>query len=548
MRSQLFLCAAALTALVEGSHVVVESLRGVPRGWSKLADADASELIKLRIALEQPNVDLFEGTLTAISTPGTRQYGMHLKQDTLRELMAPTDESSAAVLAWLGEAGIDSSSIDDDSDWINFDTTVGRANLMLNTTFGIYSRDQDGDDVRQIRALDYSVPESVSSHVQMIAPITRFGEVRRHGSQIFKIVDMPLEAPNVNVAAAVPPGELDVKACNSSITPDCLRALYKVGDYYADPSAGSLLGVNGFLEEYAKYDQLDTFLSKFAPYAVTANFTFTEINGGLSDQNSADDSEANLDMQYAASLGYNTPITFYSTGGRAPIIADLDQPNATDPGNEPYLDFFSYMLKLPDSELPQTLTTSYGENEQSVPKPYAQRVCQMIGMLGARGVSVIFSSGDTGPGSACQSNDGTNTTRFNPTFPASCPWVTSVGGTRFVEPEHAVSFSSGGFSELFDRPFYQEQAVPAYLDILGDQWDGLYNPKGRGIPDVATQGFNFKVFNHDMLQMIGGTSASAPTFAGVISLLNNARLKQGLPPMGFLNPWLYGVGRGGLTE
>ncbi len=52
------------------------------------------------------------------------------------------------------------------------------------------------------------------------------------------------------------------------------------------------------------------------------------------------------------------------------------------------------MLKLPDDELPQTLTTSYGEDEQSVPRAYAEKICQMIGQLGARGVSILFSSGE----------------------------------------------------------------------------------------------------------------------------------------------------------
>merc|ERR1712028_239619 len=37
----------------------------------------------------------------------------------------------------------------------------------------------------------------------------------------------------------------------------------------------------------------------------------------------------------------------------------------------------------------------------------------------------------------------------------------------------------------------------------------------------------------------GGTSASTPVFAGIVSLLNDARLKKGLKPLGFLNPWLY---------
>lgn len=45
-----------------------------------------------------------------------------------------------------------------------------------------------------------------------------------------------------------------------------------------------------------------------------------------------------------------------------------------------------------------------------------------------------------------------------------------------------------------------------------------------------------------MLGQFDGTSCSAPTFSGVIALLNDARLRAGLPVMGFLNPFLYGVG------
>ena len=107
----------------------------------------------------------------------------------------------------------------------------------------------------------------------------------------------------------------------------------------------------------------------------------------------------------------------------------------------------------------------------------------MFAQLGARGVSVLFSSGDTGVGSACQTNDGTNTTRFLPIFPAACPFVTSVGGTYHVEPERAISFSSGGFSDRFPRPAYQDAAVTKYLGILGSQWQGLYFHKVRGFPD-----------------------------------------------------------------
>jgi tripeptidyl-peptidase-1 len=212
------------------------------------------------------------------------------------------------------------------------------------------------------------------------------------------------------------------------------------------------------------------------------------------------------------------------------------------------MEFFTYLLGLEDNRLPSVLSTSYGESEQSVSAEYAYKVCDMIGQLGTRGVSVIFSSGDTGPGSACQTNDGKNTTRFQAIFPASCPYVTSVGGTFGVEPERAVYFSSGGFSDLWPRPSYQDSAVGNYLERLGSQWSGLYNASGRGFPDVAAQGLAFRVVDKGVTIPVGGTSASAPVFSSVIALLNNARLAAGKPVLGFLNPWIYDKGYKGLND
>lgn len=256
-----------------------------------------------------------------------------------------------------------------------------------------------------------------------------------------------------------------------------------------------------------------------------------------------------MDIQYT--LGLVAPAlkaNYYSTPNRGVLVPDLDQPTEADNQNEPYLDFFTYLVNLPDGQLPQVLSTSYGEDEQSVPEEYSKKVCDLIGQLGTRGVSVIFSSGDTGVGSACQTNDGKNTTRFLPIFPASCPFVTSVGGTTKIDPEEAIYFSSGGFSDRWARPSYQDAAVTDYLKKLGSQWDGLYNPKGRGFPDVAAQGARFRVVDKGAQISVGGTSASAPTFASVVGLLNNARISAGKPALGFLNPWIYSQGYKGLND
>jgi tripeptidyl-peptidase-1 len=272
--------------------------------------------------------------------------------------------------------------------------------------------------------------------------------------------------------------------------------------------------------------------------------------GGILDQRATNDSvEANLDIQYTAGLVAPAIKTnYYSSPNRGPLVPDLDQPKPEDNQNEPYLEFFTYLNSLPDGQLPQVLSTSYGEDEQSVPAEYAKKVCDLIGQLGTRGVSVIFSSGDTGVGSACQTNDGKNTTRFLPIFPASCPYVTSVGGTQRVEPEEAIYFSSGGFSDIWDRPDYQTNAVSAYLQKLGNKWEGLYNPKGRGFPDVAAQGARFRVVDKGTQISVGGTSASAPVFASIVGMLNNKRISSGKPTLGFLNPWIYSQGYKGLND
>ncbi|KAH9434302.1 hypothetical protein MCOR02_012551 [Pyricularia oryzae] len=525
------------------SNVVVESLPAVPEGWEKIQDADPDSKIRLKVALRQPNLALFEREMYAVSSPLSARYGKHLKREEVRDLMKPDPASTSTVMQWLENAGIPSQAIHEDSDWINIVTSVRNASALLKADFGVYGH--ANSDLKKIRALEYSVPDNVRDHITMVAPIIRFGEIKPKRSIVKSVED----SKGSIQAAEVPTGQLDVAACNKTITPECLRALYQIGDYKATGSPKSRFGIAGYLEEYARYSELEKFQEVYAPYTLGFNFSVVTINGGLNDQSSTADSvEANLDMQYGVALGYNTNIVYYSTGGRGPLVPDLDQPNGNDSSNEPYLDFLEYMKNLPDDELPQTLTTSYGENEQSVPREFAVKVCNMFGELGARGVSIFFSSGDEGPGSACQSNDGKNTTRFDPAFPAACPYVTAVGGTRYVAPETGAALAGGGFSDIWPQPEWQKTAVEKYLSILGDKWKGLYNPSGRAYPDIAGQAYSCHVFDSGKDVLVAGTSASSPSVAAIFALLNDARLAANQPPMGWINPWLYEVGLKGLTD
>ncbi|KAL5116456.1 Tripeptidyl-peptidase sed2 [Pleosporales sp. CAS-2024a] len=514
----------------------VEHLRRVPDGWNEVGAPSADHSMVFRIAVRSADSSLLDRTLMEVSSPSSSRYGKHLQRSELKDLIKPRAESSDAVLNWLQASGIQARDVANDGEWISFRAPVKRAEEMMAAKFRTY-QSKTRRHVRKVRALSYSVPNEIRSHIDMIHPITRFGLLQPERSQAFT-QDAVMDTLAVNAT------------CNTTVTPSCLADLYKFADYKVDASAPVCIGVNGFLEQYARYADFAKFTSMYAPKAAGTNFTYTLVAGGLNNQSSTSDSvEANLDMQYTAGLvGPSIRTHFFSTAGRGNHIPDLDQPSKSDNQNEPYMEFFTYLLSLENEALPSVLTTSYGESEQSVGAPYAKKVCDMIGQLGTRGVSVIFSSGDTGPGSACQTNDGKNTTRFTPIFPASCPYVTSVGGTFHVQPERAVYFSSGGFSDFWARPAYQETAVSGYLQKLGSQWHGLYNASGRGFPDVAAQSLNFRVVDKGVTVPVGGTSAAAPVFASVVALLNNARMAAGMPAMGFLNPWIYELGYKGLND
>lgn len=65
------------------------------------------------------------------------------------------------------------------------------------------------------------------------------------------------------------------------------------------------------------------------------------------------------------------------------------------------------------------------------------------------------------------------------------PFVTAVGGTTGIEPETAISFSGGGFSNYFSQPPYQAKDVTAYIENLGGTYDGLYKCGLRSAPEQS---------------------------------------------------------------
>lgn len=227
---------------------------------------------------------------------------------------------------------------------------------------------------------------------------------------------------------------------------------------------------------------LQLFLDTYRPEAahVAQEFPVTSVaNGGNFQVLSAEDvadyraTEGNLDGELVVGISYPTPFSAWVTGGEPPFLPDIETP--TD-SNEPYLSWLNYVLA--QQSLPLVISTSYGDGLMA---------------LGARGITVLFGSGDSGvgPDGTCFSNVDNTTAMLLPVFPSSCPWVTSIGATAGYLPEVAVTrFASGaGFSNYFGMPAYQASTVKGYLSKIGDLNAGLYNDSGRAYPGKHSVGF-----------------------------------------------------------
>ncbi|KAH9071520.1 subtilisin-like protein [Lactarius deliciosus] len=504
------------------------SWKSIPENWESLGPPTADTVIDLYIALkpyrENALVDAFNEVSdprhprhVSSTVPSLRmfsrvlllwyRYGMHLSREQVADIVAPHPDTVQLVHSWLEHHRVTSSSVSVTHGGSFLTVTgvsVSQANDLIGASYQLYAHTGTNETI--VRTLGYSLPVVLHGHVQTVAPTTFFSSPLTQWQRPRKRSGVAAVEPGKSPSGepvTMPPSRRDGDYVG--VTPAFLRWLYSTFAYVPGATDRNVVGVTGYKQQYSSPADLTSYMPKYRPDGIDATFTVALVNGGGYDTNNPG-MEANADLQLSEGLPC--------------LVGCRPRPE----------------------ELPQTITTSYGANEKSHPLDYAIRVCLLFAQLGARGTSVLFASGDYGVG------EGDCTARFTPIFPATCPYVTAVGGTTSFMPEVAASFSGGGFSEYFLRPGYQQQAVSTFLDNLGQQYSGLYNPVGRGIPDISAQAMEIPFFYKGEVLIAKGTSCSAPIVAGVISLLNDYRLSQGKRPLGFLNPWIYGGGLEGFND
>ncbi|PIL23442.1 hypothetical protein GSI_14753 [Ganoderma sinense ZZ0214-1] len=496
-------------------------LASIPSGFSINARALVLDdhALHLTIGFPSNNAEALQATLLDVSDPSSTNYGQHLSKAEVARLASPRPDSVKAITDWLGGHGLSVESRSYSGETLTVRVPVARANAILAANFTAYTHDTT--NTTMIRTLSYSLPAYLHDHVAFVYPTTQFDAPVRLGAAVELALSLRQSRPRrADSASAVP------ASCASSINPRCLQAIYGIPTTPATSSDNSLY-VSGLGGESANPNDLQTFLAQFRPDIKHGSYASLSV-AGSSDPGIPSD-EGNCDTQYTVGLATNVSVTYAIAGNKSDGVTYSDLLNTVE-----------YLLEL--DQPPLVVTTSYVFDE---PDSYesvqmALTLCNYYAQLGLRGTSVIFASGDGGAvGGVSDGNNGCHRAPFVPSFPSTCPFVTSVGSTQGINPEVAAKFSSGGFSHIFSRPSYQDHAVNAFLQRQGNANAGQYNVSGRGYPDVATQGANFNIHSGGQAYDFTGTSASSPTFASIIALVNDRLLVAGRSPLGFLNPFLY---------
>ena len=240
------------------------------------------------------------------------------------------------------------------------------------------------------------------------------------------------------------------------------------------------------------------------------------VDGGTNapgDPNGAD-GEVALDIQVAGSIAPGAKIAVYFAPNTDQGFIDAITTAVHDTTNQPSV--ISISWGGPESSWAQSSVTALDD------------ACQSAAALG---LTITVASGDNG------SSDGVSGGGNHVDFPASSPHVLACGGTELIGSGSTIASETvwndgtqggatgGGFSTLFPPPAWQTG-----VGIAGS---------GRGVPDVAgdaapESGYNILVDGQQ--EVVGGTSAVAPLWAALITLINQMKGT----PVGFVNAALYG--------
>jgi subtilase family serine protease len=577
--------AAAPRVLLRGSMPLL------PQGVVPQGAVPRGERISVQVQLKLRDQAGADALALAVSTPGNTQYHRYLTPDQFRARFSPTQAQVAKVSSWLTQQGLKVSGVPASRLYVSAEGTAAQVEAVFHTS--LVTVESNGQQ-RRVNTPEPSIPADLAVDVDGITGLT---QVLAHSNRVGAGDEIKRSTAGTSAAeAASPSGSADAPPiagfrvagpCSNFWDEKEATNLPPYGGGYPSPLPWATCGykpsqlrdaygttkvvaggIDGkgvtvaILDAFASptiFSDASTYARRNDPSHPLKTSQFSQKAFRpfvMAGPNQCDASgwygEETLDVEAVHAMAPGAQILF--VGGKSCQNSDLD-------------DALAWIL---DNDKADIVSMSFGNIGEIVPQADFDRTVRLHTQAAIEGIGLYYSSGDAG--------DNTNTPGFpaqfipDPDFPASSDLATSVGGTSLgvdangnVAVEHGwdtgisafdpatgtyspgrkgafLYAAGGGASRLFGQPDYQQGVVP------NDIARAIGAPKRRVSPDVGMDGDpntgflvgQTQTFPEGILYdeyRIGGTSLSAPLFAGVMALMDQ---KAGFHH-GFANPFLYSL-------
>ncbi len=486
----------------------------------EVSSAQSLPRLAIHFALSSQQQEDLDALLRQQQTPGAAQFHKFLTPEEYADRFGLNTDDLAKVTEWLANQGFSDVQVARSRTFVSFAGTAGLVETAFHTSIHRYSLN---GEIHYANTSDPSLPQALEGTVQSIRGLHNF-RMRPHGIRKLQ------------------PHFTSSISGSHFIAPDDFATMYNVKPLYQS-------GVDGTGVKIAIVGQSDIQLSDIRAFRAAAGLPandptimLTGTDPGVQ-SSSGDEGESDLDVEWAGAIARNATIVF---------VTSTNVETST-----------TYAI---DNNVAPVLSVSYGLCESETGRAESNTDASLYQQANAQGMTIVASSGDSGAADCDTSYPARRGLAVDE--PSSLPYVTSIGGTTLNEGSGSYwnssnnSLSGSAISYIPEVVWNDSAAVNALS--AGGGGASIYNAKpawqvGTGVPNDGARDVPDLAFaaspNHDgflvcsdgdcvngfrntdsTLDVIGGTSCGAPSFAGIVALMVQSHGAQGN-----INPHLYSL-------
>jgi subtilase family serine protease len=544
-RAAAFAAAFAVLSLWAPTALAAGPIAGAARVGSAAAQKQLTVLLPLKV--DQSGLAAFA---TAVSTPGSSEYGHYASMSTLARRFGAKSAARARVISFLLRNGATHVAADRAGLDVSATLSVAHAQRLFGTRLSSFRTDTKSGVARFVAPESTThVPGAIAGDVTGVvgldtqplattpAPAPQSLGAATDGTSLHAL--HPSDRGDVNLGSAYLPRTGTAAGCaagrpkSGGFTPNQYLTAYGLSSLQSGGFTGAgervaLLEIDGF-----KASDISRFDSCFQLAKPHLKLFGVGLRKPL-----APGGETTLDLEVLTAA--------------APRLSNVDVYESS-PAASAVLKSLIFAIES-KNQRPDVVSASLGGCESDNLRALGNKGLGLyetaFELAASTGISVLAASGDDGS-STCVNEQGDPTRKLAVSFPASSPFVTAVGGTNIAlnaanqitastvwndGPAQAAA-GGGGSSKLFAEPSYQ---------------DAFQTSTRRELPDVsllADLAPGYEIYctaktqpctGHGWL-FIGGTSAGTPLLAGGVALADQALRQSGQSGLGFANPLLYSI-------